>query len=328
MPRTTPAEGKEDQKNPRGRKAGSPVSIGLALGSGAARGWAHIGVIQELEAMGIRPTVVAGTSVGALVGAVYASGKLPELAAWVAKLRWDALLRYGDLGLKGGGLFSGKKLLRALSPFLSSTPIEDLPITLAAVATELHTGREVWLRTGSLYDTVRASISIPGLFTPMSEGTSWLVDGGLVNPVPISLCRALGAHQVIAVNLNGDQIGRRLSILSHELQVKDNSAREAVIRRALRFLPGMKEAAGKMADGMFGSDHQSPGLVNTMITSLNIMQDRITRSRIAGDPPEVLLSPRLADIGLLEFDRAEDAMAEGRAVVQRMRPALQDALGL
>ena len=311
--------------DPAGPEAHEAI-IGLALGSGAARGWAHIGVLQALHDLGIRPRVITGTSVGALVAAVYASGKLEDFAEWVVKLRWDALLRYGDLGLRGGGLFSGKKLLRALSPFLSTTAIEYLPITFAAVATDLDTGREIWMRSGSLSDAVRASISIPGLFSPTRAGSGWLVDGGLVNPVPISLCRALGAHRVIAVNLNGDQLGRRLSLLSHEPEPGEEIARKAMIQRTLRFLPGMTGAAEKMADGMLGASHQSPGMVHTMINSLNIMQDRITRSRIAGDPPEVLLVPRLGKIGLLEFDRAEDAMLEGLAVVQRMRPALEDAL--
>ena len=184
------------------------------------------------------------------------------------------------------------------------------------------------MRKGSLHDAVRASISIPGLLTPSVQGGTWLVDGGLVNPVPVSLCRAMGAHKVIAVNLNSDQLGRRLSNVSHEPPRESEEHREAVLRQARRMLPNMKEHATRMAEGMFGTNHKSPGLVNTLIDALNIMQDRITRSRIAGDPPDVLLMPRLGDIGLLEFDRAEDAIAEGRAVVERMRPLLEDALAL
>ncbi|MDH5753039.1 MAG: patatin-like phospholipase family protein [Deltaproteobacteria bacterium] len=304
--------------------------IGLALGGGAARGWAHIGVIQELIRQGVRIDVISGTSAGALVGAVYISGFLDEFAEWVCNLKWDAMIRYGDLGIKEGGIISGKRLLKALDPFIVNSNIEDLPIPFGAVATDLGTGRGVWIRKGPLTEAVRSSISLPGLFSPVHEGENWLVDGGLVDPVPVSLCRALGATKVIAVNLNGEMVRKNLQELQEPdpldpLQPHADSHLEG-FRSMLHKIPGLNHLVETMPNGMVGHNHKTPGMLNVIMGALYIMQDKITRSRMAGDPPEVLLAPRLGNIGLLEFDRAADAIEEGRAVVDRFKPLIMNEI--
>lgn len=310
-------------------------ALGIALGSGSARGWAHVGVLQALHELGIEPAVVCGSSMGALVGAAYMSGRLDELAAWAASLRRRAIFRYMDFRVPGGGLVQGGRLMEALAEFIPETTIEALPRPFAAVATDLATGSEVWLREGSLPDAVRASIAIPGLFTPMAMEGRWLVDGGLVNPVPISLCRALGARVVIGVNPFGDRLARLNQLAggngTHPPAADAGGAFRLRGTRGHQAHPAPSVVLMAHPEAQREAERangKGPGMVDVLAAALNIMQDRITRSRMAGDPPDVLIAPRLSHVSLLEFDRAEEAIAEGRACVQRMLPALQDALGL
>src|SRR5271165_3902935 len=184
--------------------------LGLALGSGSARGWAHIGVIRALEQAGIRPDVVCGTSVGAFVGAAYAAGELNRLEQWALGLKISEMVGMMDVSLRSG-LFKGHRLMEFLRRHYVDRPIEALPIAFGAVATALATGAEIWLRRGSTLDAVRASIALPGLFAPVLHDGMVLVDGGLVNPVPVSLARAMGADVVIAVDLGSDILGRHLA---------------------------------------------------------------------------------------------------------------------
>ena len=293
---------------------GKPT-IGLALGSGAARGWAHIGVIQALEAAGIRPAMVAGCSIGALVGAGYAGESMDKLEAWARGIRsWD-VMRLLDVRL-GGGLIEGDNLMRSLAKQVEPVDIETLRLPFAAVATDLEAGREVWLREGSLMDAVRASIAVPGLMSPVRNQGRWLVDGGLTDPVPVSLCRALGADVVIAVNLNSDLVGRHIRDIRgaarHDTD-NDSGLRKWVDGLDERFLDGR---IGKWLEER-GKDAPSPGMLDVMAGAINIMQDRITRSRMAGDPPELLISPRLSHIGLLEFERAAETIEVGRKAAER-----------
>ncbi len=291
--------------------------LGIALGSGAARGWAHIGILRALEQNGIVPDIVAGTSIGALVGAAYASDRLDRLEEWVTQIDWWEIIRYMDLRLGG---VEGERLMRAFGERVEDVPIETLPRPFGAVATDLQTGREVWFQKGSLLEAVRASIALPGLFSPLRYQGRWLVDGGLVDPLPVSLCRALGADQVIAINLNGDIVGRHVN----------NRARPATPNPLLARL-----SAGWQA--VLGNNHQPvrnkapetdepPGLFDVMAGAINIMQDRITRARLAGDPPDIVLSPRLAHLGLMEFDHASEAIAAGMDCVRRHLSLLQDGL--
>ncbi|HEB96760.1 MAG TPA: patatin [Sedimenticola thiotaurini] len=312
-------------------RASSPDSradprIGIALGSGAARGWSHIGVLRALEAMGIYPGIVAGSSIGALVGAAYAGGQLDRFQKWVESLGWRDILAYLDLSPLGGGFIQGERILAFATSHVGDVDIASLPLSFGAVATELSSGREVWLREGSLLDSIRASVALPGLFAPSRLGDRWLVDGGLVDPVPVSLCRAMGAEVVIAVNLNGDIVGKHLQ----------NHARQRLGRRreagadtdlwsriSRQLSKSFGERNARLLSELLGEERGAPGLFDVLATSINIMQDRITRSRMAGDPPEILLTPRLSWLGLMEFDEAGVAIEEGRASVERMRPLLE-----
>ena len=178
--------------------------VGLALGSGAARGWSHIGVIEALVEAGVNFDVVCGTSIGALVGAAYISGQLPALKEWALAMNWRQMVAMLDIRFNGGGLISGQAIMRKLDAMGVNRPIEDYDIPFAAVAAELSTGHEVWIREGRIDEAVRASISLPGIVSPARIDGRLLLDGGLVNPVPVSACRALGADVIIAVNLNAD----------------------------------------------------------------------------------------------------------------------------
>ena len=176
--------------------------LGIALGCGSARGWAHIGVLRALTEIGLRPTVVAGASVGALVGAAFANGRLDALQQWVAALTQRDVWRLMDATFRGGGIMTGNRLMQAIAASVGDTPVEQLPIPFGAVATDLYTGEEIWLREGPMMQVVRASSGLPGLFAPASHNGRWLVDGGVVNPLPVSMCRAMGAEAVIAVDLS------------------------------------------------------------------------------------------------------------------------------
>ncbi len=307
--------------------------IGLALGGGAARGWAHIGVLRALAEIGVEPDIVAGTSIGALVGAAYAGGQLDALEQWALSLNWKALFAYLDLSLLSGGIIQGEKLMELARGWVKDVPIETLPRRFAMVATELDTGREVWFREGPLLEAVRASMGLPGLLAPVKSEGRWLVDGGLTNPVPVSLCRAMGAEVVIAVNLNGDIVGKHGRQRNNGRRVADTHASlnptaetDFWNKISTQFKNGLNERKQLLLGQLFGASRDAPGLFDVLASSLNIMQDRITRSRMAGDPPELMLIPRLAHLGLLEFDQAAAAIAEGRASVQRMRPALEQIL--
>jgi NTE family protein len=306
--------------------------VALVLGSGAARGWAHIGVIHELEAMGIRPDLVAGASVGAIVGGAYASGNLAAFEEWISGLRRVDIIRLLDARMTGGGFLQGNSLMKAIEKRIGDPRIEELEIPFACVATELGTGREVWLREGSLLDACRASIALPGLFAPSRfDPERLMVDGGVVNPVPVSLARALGGDLVIAVNLNGDLVGRHFFVHSEEDVSEEDSERElseiedkdSVIAR---WAAKMKAGFGVRLDSYISSlrrrESPDPGLFDVIAGAVDIMQDRITRSRMAGEPPDILITPRLSHIGLMEFDRAAESIAEGRAAARREQAEL------
>ncbi len=292
--------------------------LGIALGSGSARGWAHIGVLRTLEEAGIFPDVVSGTSIGALVGAAYASNALDRLEEWVAQIDWWDIIRYMDVRLGG---VEGERLMRAFRERVEDAPIETLPKPFGAVATDLQTGREVWFQEGSLLEAVRASIALPGLFSPVRHQGRWLVDGGLVDPLPVSLCRALGADRVIAVNLNGDIVGRHFSGRPPRLAAP--SPLLARLSAGLQAMLGNDNRAKDEAEA-----DEPPGLFDVMAGSINIMQDRITRARMAGDPPDVVLAPRLAHLGLMDFDQADETIAAGMECVRLHLPLLRNVLNL
>ncbi|MDJ0893712.1 MAG: patatin-like phospholipase RssA [Alphaproteobacteria bacterium] len=300
--------------------------IGLALGSGSARGWAHIGVIEALAEAGIKPQVVTGTSIGALVGAAYVTGEIEALDDWVRSIDWWEMLRQVDLTFSRGGLLEGDRIMGLLTSYREEVQIESLEIPFAAVATDLESGREIWFREGSLREAVRASMALPGVLTPMQQDGRWLVDGGLADPVPITPCRALGATTVIAVNLNGQLAGRRFARGRRVRTQARRQRRRDLVRRMLQAAPrGLKGRAEPIVRLLMGE--AGPGYFDVTVGAINIMQDQITRARMAGDPPDVLLEPRVAQIGLLEFNRAEEAIEEGRACVKRSLAAIRESLG-
>ena len=304
--------------------------IGLALGSGSARGWSHIGVIRALVEQGLEPDIISGCSIGALIGAAYAKGDLDKLEEWVRQLRWKEIVDLMDISYLGGGFLKGDKVIQFIMEETKDINIEDLDIPFGAVTTDLDTGREIWLQSGSLLEAVRSSFALPGLFTPVKREGRWHVDGGLVNPVPVSLCRAMGAEIVIAVNLNGDVVGKHRRQRDKEIEIARKKESEVEMELWGRFVSQFRNSVQSKKDAwlkdLFGSKKDMPGMFEVLAGSLNIMQDRITRSRMAGDPAEVMLAPRLAHISMLEFDRADEVIAEGYASVQRMQPVLDDAL--
>jgi len=295
------------------------LRIGLALGSGAARGWAHIGVARTLESNNIRPDIICGTSIGALVGAALACGELSRLETWVRSLKWQKVISYFDLTMNGG-LIKGDKLFDFFRNNVQDLDIEDLDLPFGAIATDLASGREIWLREGSMFEAVRASISLPGLFTPVEREDNLLVDGGLVNPVPVSMCRALGADVVIAVDLNADLLGAgRHGGTAVRAISEDRSSSSASL---------LERIQGKLAGALSlqGSEHDTPSVIDVITASINIMQVRITRSRLAGEPADALITPRLAHFALLDFHRADEAIEAGETATGLVISQLQSLL--
>jgi NTE family protein len=299
--------------------------IGLALGSGVARGWAHIGVLRALERYGFKPDIVAGTSVGALIGGAYLAGRLDIMEAWVRALTKVKVVSYLDFRVRGSGMIGGSRLVEAMHQQLGTTLIEDLPVPYIAIATDLVTGHEVWLRSGSLVEAMRTSFSLPGAFEPMLINHRWLVDGALVNPVPVSACMAMGAQMTIAVNVNADIIGKQRRTGSPIPSIAGFDLLQEIEKDKT---PGSRSRLSALARRVFRRESTQPSMFGVMISSLGIVQDRITRSRLAGEPPDVHITPRLGHVGLFEFDRAEEIIAEGEAAVERALPDLRDALAI
>ena len=291
------------------------IKIGLALGGGAARGWAHIGVLKALHNAGIKPDIIAGTSIGAVVGGCYSSGHLDDLEAFARELTPRRIFGYLDLNLAGTGLINGQRLCERLDRHLGDQRIEDLPQRFTAVATEIGTGHEHWLSRGRLVDAVRASYALPGIFKPVRINGRWLFDGALVNPIPVSVCRALGARYVIAVNLNFDVLGRgsivpQINMAGDPLDIDDT---ELVVEQ----VPEKKGVRALLQRQILGGRDGAPGISTVMVDAFNIVQDRIARSRLAGDPPDAMISPRLQDVGLFDFHRADDLIDRGARAVTR-----------
>ena len=304
----------------------STPRLGLALGSGSARGWAHIGILRALEERGLRPDVITGASVGALVGAAYAAGRLADLEEWVCKLTQRDVWRLVDTTFRSGGVMTGNRLMEAIAAHIGDAPIETLPMRFGAVATDLYTGEEIWLREGPFMTAVRASSGLPGLFSPTWHEGRWLIDGGVVNPVPVSLCRALGADVVIAVDL-------RRSVTQVAMRALEQSARNhaAPAQEASTEGTAILQKWAGLVDGLvetFRSRRSEPGLFEVMTSAVNIMQDRITRSRLAIDPADLVLRPDLARFQLMDFHRGREAIDIGHALVDQVASQLEPIAAL
>jgi NTE family protein len=291
--------------------------IGLALGGGSARGWSHIGVIRVLEQACIKPDIVCGTSIGALVGAVYAAGELERFEQWVLGLKISDVVSYMDVSLSSG-LLKGERIMEFFRRDYVDRAIEDLPIPFAAIATSLKTGAEVWLREGSTLEAVRASIALPGLFEPSLKDGAILVDGGLVNPVPVSLARAMGADFVIAVDLSSNVQGRKLNFDGPKDKLDDHNG---------EWLTKLQDGLNALIPASAQEEPNLPSILDVITSSINIMQVRITRSRMADDPPDAIVAPHLAHINLLDFHRAKEVIEEGEQAMKAMLPSLIDRYG-
>jgi NTE family protein len=295
-------------------------TIGLALGGGAARGFAHIGVLRTLLAKGIKPDIIAGTSIGAVVGGCHAAGYLDALEEWARTLTRRRVFGYLDFNLGGSGLIGGDRLAAKLEDELGDRTIQDLPVRMAAIATEIGTGHEIWLTRGRLVEAMSASYALPGIFPPVRIGGRWLMDGALVNPLPVSAARAFGARLVIAVNLNADNFGRGTIIQDHGPNADDELVRSALSHG------GLRGKAERLIKRQFLGTPGRPGLSTVMIEAFQVVQDRITRARLAGDPPDVLISPRLGRINLFDFHRAEEVIAIGAEATERALEPIAEAM--
>jgi NTE family protein len=296
-------------------------TIGLALGGGGARGFAHIGVLRTLLAHGIEPDIIVGTSIGAVVGGCHAAGRLDVIEEWGLGLTKRGILSYLDISLTGGGLISGSKLAGRLEEKFGSTRIEALPIRFATISTEVGTGHEIWLTRGRLVDALRASYALPGIFPPVSLDGRWLVDGALVNPVPVSAARVFGARLVIAVNLSTDILGRSM-IMAGEGAEPAPPPDPVPERSGFRSMFGAERALKRQ----FAGGGRRPGIPSVMIDAFNIMQDRIARARLAGDPPDVMISPRVGHIGWFDFHRAQEAIEIGARATERALDDISEAV--
>jgi NTE family protein len=293
-------------------------TIGLALGAGAARGWTHIGVIERLEEAGITANVVAGTSIGALIGGCYAADLLGELKEFSLALTRRRLFSFLDISWGGSGLISGDRLSALLDEHMGDMQFSDMKLPFICIATELLTGHEIWLREGQVVSAMRGSYALPGVFRPAHRDGKWLIDGAVVNPIPVSACRAMGARLVIAVNLNSDAFGG--TVIQQGLEQQEADAKEQGNRKSAKAKPSMMRQ-------MIGSN-DDPGLTTVLVAAFNISQDRLARSRLAGDPPDINIMPRTPDIGLFEFDKAAEAIAAGRDAAERALPDIEYALNV
>ncbi|MDH5723181.1 MAG: patatin-like phospholipase family protein [Alphaproteobacteria bacterium] len=304
-----------------GLQNGQP-GIGIALGGGMARGFAHIGVLKTLNKHGIYPSLVVGTSIGSVVGACYLAGKLDELEAWALSLNRFKILSYLDFRVRSAGLVGGARLKALLGEHFEGMRFSDLPHPFISVAADLGTGHEVWLRRGELQPAIIASFSLPGVFPPVEMDERFLVDGALVNPCPVSPCQAMGARMTIAVDLNADLIGQAIkpgnsfqTITGFDMFNNDDVPEEA----QKPFL------ASSISRRLFRREEKSPSLFGVMVSALGILQDRLTRSRLAGEPPDIHLRPHIGHIGLLEFEKAEELIRLGAECAEKMVPEIKAA---
>ncbi|MCL1089487.1 patatin-like phospholipase RssA [Shewanella profunda] len=309
---------------------GTSPTIGIALGSGAAKGWAHIGVLNGLAAMGVKPDKVAGCSIGALVGAAYAHDHLPELEEWVRSFSsWDVLALM-DIRWGKGGLIGGDKIFDVLQSRVGDVKIEELNRPFAAVATDLYSGQEIWFRHGDLRQAVRASCSMPGILAPVRQGERWLVDGAVVNPVPVSVSRAMGVDIVIAVDLNGYHPGRLqvlpVNMTSHKVAQGEMDLPARHDTRFMDLFARGREYVSSLTDKFSLGTKSNPGMIAVMSQSMGILEQRHKRSRLMGDPPDICIVPEVAEIGTMEFHRAGEAIAAGEAAVAKVAHLIEAAL--
>ncbi len=297
--------------------------LGLALGGGMARGFAHIGVLKVLNKHNIFPSIIAGTSIGAVVGGCYLSGKLDKFEQWALSLNRLKILSYLDFRVRSAGLVGGKRLKKTLSEHFDGLEFKDLPHKFICIATDLATGHEVWIRDGLLMDAMTASFALPGVFPPVRLKERNLVDGALVNPCPISPCQALGARMTIAIDLNTDLIGKSAKPGTNYQTITGFdvfNSKDVPLEQQKKF------KASALSRRLFRRESHNPSLFGVMVSGLGIVQDRLTRSRLAGEPPDIHIKPSIGHIGLLEFERAEELIKQGEEAAEKMIPEIKAAM--
>ncbi len=303
--------------------------LGLVLSSGAARGWAHIGALRALEEIGVQPNIIAGCSIGALVGGAHLVGALPDFEAWARELKPLSALGAFSLNIGSGGLINAEAAFKAFAHY--DMAIEELPVRFAAVATDLGTGEEVWLTEGSLMDAVRASSAIPVVLNAIQRGSRWLIDGAVSNPTPVSLARNMGADIVIAVDLNAvpnvlSRFNPPMAKLPVVRQTPEAPPAETVTGAVSQLI---EETRRRIADQIALNKARAkavPGVFETAYTAAEIYQMHLARARTAADPPDLLLKPDMRDATPMAFDRADDFIAEGRAMVLNHRRDIERLL--
>lgn len=284
------------------------IKVGLALGAGAAKGWAHIGVINALNDMGVKIDIVAGCSVGALVGAAYATDHLDDIERWVRSFKYWDVIRLMDFSWRRGGLLRGERVFNAVNEIINTQAISECKLPFGSVVTNLTTGRELWLTEGDIKQAIRASCSMPGLFAPVQFGGYWLVDGAVVNPVPISLARALGADIVIAVDLQHDA-----HLVQQDLFTSQSSAENKPLDIPVNWQQRLKT---HIANFSINTPKTIPSAMEIMSTSIQVLENRLKRNRMAGDPPDVLIQPYCPQISMLDFHRADEAISAGKTAAE------------
>lgn len=307
-------------------KAAIPARrIGLVLGGGGARGWAHVGVLRRLQALGVPIDCIAGTSAGAFVGAVFAAGRLDLLEDLAHHLDWKQAARiFLEVGIPPrSGLLTGRHVERFIREMLGAERFDELTLPFAAVAVNLMSQKEVHLSQGSAVMAIRASVSLPGIFTPVPHAGGLLIDGGVINPLPVNLARAMGATTVIAVDVNL-QPGR--GIVEHGATADTSAARQQKIKALLavlhRHLPRIEQRLDH-AMRRRTLHRASPTIFDVMTQSTRAVENQVTHARLLTDPPDILIQPAVGDIFTLEFNRALPAIAAGEAAVLAQQPALE-----
>ncbi|MBU1566156.1 MAG: patatin-like phospholipase family protein [Proteobacteria bacterium] len=301
----------------------SRKTVGLVLGSGASRGWAHIGIIEALEEAKIPIDFIAGCSVGAYVGALYASGSLGSLKEFLLRMDGKKIFSYFDVVFPRSGLLNGSKRVQQLfSMHTSAKTFEELAIPLVMVATDLERGEKVVIKSGNIIEGLRATMSYPGLFAPVRVEDRWLVDGGLVDPVPVGVARAMGAGIVIAVDLNSRIVSRsrhahdqndpvKLIDLRPEETEKNHDTGNELIKKMADFYESAGNSFKHKTSELLRREAATPDIIETVITSIAIMQERITRINLAVDRPDILIQPRLGEMKMMNFDQVAHAIEEG-----------------
>lgn len=309
------------------RPDNTPKKIGLALGSGGARGWAHVGVIHRLNELGFRPHCIAGTSIGAIVGALYASGSLQTMEALASHLDWRHLAQlFLEVNFHRSGLLSGKNFMQLLKKIIPCHTIHDLSIPYAAVATDLTTEKEVVFYSGNLFDAIRASIAIPGIFTPARLNGRTLVDGGLVNPLPVSVCRAMGADLVIAVdvNLRSSPVRRKAPKLPAATTEPSRHVTK-LLANVSRLMPQLTTPVEEAVARWFTPprrEAETPSIFDVLTRSFRLVENQITRRELAINPPDLLIQPEVGDLMTLDFHRGTEAIAAGMRAADEVLPQL------